>query len=130
MNNAKDQTTIRLYFPTLLTVSEHTIYGQAWDWVLHIKSEICLSSGAAVSLLGGFGGKLPQEIFFNRYSLLHLEALKYICIVLKKIKKIDFFKENYYIMILVARCMIDLYHFISKILPIPGNTVKLFHYLI
>ena len=47
-----------------------------------------------------------------------------------KKKEEHFFKENYYIMILVARCMVDLYHFISKILPIPGNTVKLFPYLI
>ena len=40
------------------------INNQAWDWVLAVKTEICLSSGAAVSLLGGFGG------IFNRHSLL------------------------------------------------------------
>ena len=103
---------------------------QAWDWVLPIKTEICLSSGAAVSLLGGFGGMFPQEIFFNRYSLLQSGSIKIhmYCTIIKK--KFDFFKENYYIMKLVARCMVDLYHFISKILPIPGNTVKLFPYLI
>ena len=49
---------------------------QAWDWVLPIKTEIYLSSGAAVSLLGGFGGMLPQEIFFNRYSLLQSGSIK------------------------------------------------------
>ena len=49
---------------------------QAWDWVFPLKTEICLSSGAAVSLLGGFGGMLPQEIFFNRYSLLQSGSIK------------------------------------------------------
>ena len=52
------------------------MYVQAWDWVLPLKTEICLSSGAAVSLLGGFGGLVPQEIFFNRYSLLQSGSIK------------------------------------------------------
>ena len=91
--------------------------------MLPIKTEICLSSGAAVSLLGGFGGLLPQEIFFNRHSLLQSGSIKIHMYCTKK-------KKNYYIMILVARCKVDLYHFISKILLIPGNTVKLFPYLI
>ena len=70
---------------------------QAWDWVLPIKTEICLSSGAAVSLLGGFGGMLPPEIFFNRYSLLQSGSIKIHMYCTKKKKKKDFFKENYYI---------------------------------
>ena len=68
---------------------------QAWDWVLPIKTEIYLSSGAAVSLLGGFGGMLPQEIFFNRYSLLQSGSIKIHMYCTKK-KKLTFFKENYY----------------------------------
>ena len=59
---------------------------QAWDWVLSIKTEIYLSSGAAVSLLGGFGGMLPQEIFLIGTLCCNLGALKYTCIVLKKIE--------------------------------------------
>ena len=49
---------------------------QAWDWVLPLKTEICLSSGAAVSLLGGFGGHAPPRIFFNWYSLLQSGSIK------------------------------------------------------
>ena len=37
---------------------------QAWDWVLQLKTEVCLSSGAGLSLLGGFGGMLPPPNFF------------------------------------------------------------------
>ena len=36
---------------------------QAWDWVLPIKTEIFLSSGAAVSLLGGLGACSPKRFF-------------------------------------------------------------------
>ena len=83
-----------------------------------------------MSLLGGFGGMLPQEIFFNRYSLLQSGSIKIHMYCTKK-KKLTFLrKTTIIIMILVARCMVDLYHFISKILPIPGNTVKLFPYVI
>ena len=64
---------------------------QAWDWVLPIKTEICLSSGAAVSLLGGFGGLLPQENFFNRYSLLQSGS---ITMHMYCTRKITFLKEN------------------------------------
>ena len=104
---------------------------QAWDWVLPRKTEIYLSSGAAVSLLGGFGGMLPREIFFNRYSLLQSGSIKIHMYCTKKNRNLTFLRKiTIIIMILVARCMVDLYHFISKILPIPGNIVKLFPYLI
>ena len=66
---------------------------QAWDWVLPIKTEICLSSGAAVSLLGGFGGMLPQEIFFNRYSLLQSGSIKIHMYCTKKKKKLTFLRK-------------------------------------
>ena len=70
------------------------IYRQAWDWVLPLKTEICLSSGAAVSLLGGFGGMLPQEIFFNRYSLLQSGSIKIHMYCNRKNNNLTFLMKN------------------------------------
>ena len=70
-----------------------TLHYQAWDWVLPIKTEICLSSGAAVSLLGGFGGMPPKKFFLIGTLCCNLGALKYICIVLEKNHNLTFLRK-------------------------------------
>ena len=61
-----------------------TISEQAWDWVLPLKTEICLSSGAAGSLLGGFGGMTHKKSFLIGTLCCNLGALEYLCFVLEK----------------------------------------------
>ena len=53
-----------------------TSHKQAWDWVLPIKTEICLS-----------------KFFLIGTLCCNLEALKYICIVLKKKENFTFLRK-------------------------------------
>ena len=59
-----------------------------------------------MSLVGGFGGMLPQEIFFNRYSLLQSGSIKIHIYCTRKNNNFTFLRKN--TMILVGRCMVEM----------------------
>ena len=75
-----------------LQKGDQTLWGGLGE--LHAVKRLIATRGVAKHLLGGFGGMLPEKMFFKLCNLVHFGAYFHTCFYLKTSKNIHSLYKN------------------------------------